>query len=222
MAKGNLTLIIKNIKDINNWGSAQGTVISSGVDEGTTLDTVFEADTLTWSIIESLWPECVELYDTYCFKIIRQGTADDVTSGNVNKNYIGIFQANAEKEPYNYSGFIYTDRGVQQAIVVDSSSNEEDVKRAIMKDMVENLFEYLKIDITIKNTSTNTATNNIVALAKDGSATFTVTTAETDITGKNAKISLAWDLKNKNDNDKATDIFNIISRQYGTPAPTIN
>jgi hypothetical protein len=91
MAKGNLTLIIKNITDFNNWSLKQGTTINSGVDAGTKLDTVFEADTLTWSIIESLWPECVELYNGYCFKIIREGVTEDVTSGNINKNYVGVF-----------------------------------------------------------------------------------------------------------------------------------
>lgn len=179
---------------------------------------LFNAKNLTWSNIADIWDECVSFYNGHRFRILR-GTTEE-TCGKVLDSALGTFQYNAEQEPYNYSGFIYTDRGVSQAIVVENNATEDDIKKAILKDMVENLFEYLKINVIITDTRTSGDSEAKVSLAGGANQTFeNVKTSATTISGKNANIALTWELSNKSDTDKVIDVFNIRPRQFGTPNP---
>ena len=179
---------------------------------------LFNAKNLTWSNIADIWDECVSFYSGHRFRILR-GTKEEAC-GVVLDSALGTFQYNAEQEPYNYSGFVYTDRGVSQAIVVESNATEDSIKEAILKDMVENLFEYLKVNVIITDTRTSGDSEAKVSLAGGAHQTFeNVKTSTTTISGKNANIALTWELSNKSDTDKAIDVFNIRPRQFGTPNP---
>ena len=221
MAKGNLTLKIRNITNPANWSESDGTTITDdgNADKGVKIDTVFEADNLTWSVINSIWSECSELYNGYCFKIVyTDNPSQEITCGNINAGYTSVFSGIIEKEPNNYSGFIYTDRGVSEAIVVESNASEDDIKTAILQNMIADLFGYIKFTVKVENTASSSTSTSINGNSSASNVLVPNAASATFNSNNNLKISLNYELQSK-ENVKAIDAFNIRPRQFGTPNP---